>query len=218
MKLKTNNKYKKSKILYIITYVSLFLLILFIIFDLFITLSNKNKIFSDINILPSKEYCLLLGTSKYTRKNTENLFYRYRIDAVKELYNKNYAKKIIISGDNRVKSYNETKYMKNDLIKGDIPQEALIIDSDGFRTIWSISNLFSKYRINEAIVVSQKFHLERAIFIGKIFGLNLIGYTAKPVYGISGLKIQIRERGARLRLLLDLFQYLLNKKEFLRNL
>jgi|GEM_PF-772093 SanA protein len=211
------NLFKKRFTKSIIKFVIFFffiLLIIFTIFDLFITISNKKKIYSSINLLDKKEYCLLLGTSKYTTKKTENLFYKYRIEAVKELYKYNLFNKIILSGDSREKYYDETKFMKNDLLKLDFPEEILIVDTDGYRTIWSVTNLFKKYNIKEAIVVSQDFHLQRALFIGSVFGLNLIGYKAKAVNGLSGLKIQLRERGARVKLFFELICYFFNKNKF----
>ncbi|MEJ5272853.1 MAG: ElyC/SanA/YdcF family protein [Spirochaetota bacterium] len=205
-----NKIYKKYRIL---LYFFSLIFILFIFFDLYITFSTQKYIFSDISLLKDYEFCLLLGTSKYTIKKSENLFYRYRIDAVKNLYDSSKIKKIILSGDSRVSSYDETKYMKKDLLSLKIPPEDLILDIDGFRTIYSIVNLSKKYNIDNALVVSQRFHLERAIFIGNVLGLKLNGFTAKPINGLSGLKILIRERGARARLLFDLLRYFLSNKK-----
>ncbi len=204
-----NKKLKKRlKIIFIlIIVISCFI----IFFDLYISISSKKNIFNDVNKINNFEYCLLLGTSKYTYGKKINLFYQYRIDAVKLLYDNNKITKIILSGDSRKSSYDEPKYMKNDLLKLGISDSILLIDSDGFRTIYSIISLIKKYKIKDALIVSQRFHLERAIFIGKFFGLNLIGFAAKPVYGYSGFKIQVRERGARIRLLLDMLSYFLNK-------
>jgi SanA protein len=200
-------KIKKKVIIFL--YITLFLIFLLLLFDLYISISTQKEIFSDLYSIRNYQYCLLLGTSKYAVKNSENLFYRYRIDTVKNLYESHKVNKIILSGDSRKSSYDETKYMKKDLLNLKIPEENLIVDSDGFRTIYSIMNLVKKYNISDAIVVSQRFHLERAIFIGKILGLKLDGFAAKPIYGFAGLKIQIRERGARVRLLLDLLNYFL---------
>lgn len=204
-----NKKLKKRlKIIFIlIIIISCFI----IFFDLYISISSKKNIFNDVNKINNFEYCLLLGTSKYTYGKKINLFYQYRIDAVKLLYDNNKINKIILSGDSRKSSYDEPKYMKNDLLKLGISDNVLLIDSDGFRTIYSIISLIKKYKIKDALIVSQRFHLERAIFIGKFFGLKLIGFAAKPVYGYSGFKIQVRERGARIRLLLDILSYFLNK-------
>ncbi len=199
------------KILFLIFFI---LFLILISFDIYISLSSKNQIYSEIDKLKKSEFCLLLGTSKYTTKNSENLFYKYRIDAVKRIYDSSIIDKIIVSGDNRTSSYDETKFMKKDLLKLNIPDDVIIIDSDGFRTIFSVINLFNKYKIKDAIVVSQRFHLQRAIFIGKIFGLNLTGFAANPVKGISNLKIQIRERGARIRLIFDLLDFFVLKKIF----
>ncbi|MFN3411672.1 MAG: vancomycin high temperature exclusion protein [Exilispira sp.] len=201
---------KKIKPIIILFYLFIIITLLLLSFDLYITFSTQKFIYDDIFSLPNYQYCLLLGTSKYTVKNSINLYYKYRIESVKYLYENSKIKKIILSGDSRESNYDETKYMKKDLLRMKIPEDILIIDADGFRTIFSILNLYKKYNIDDVIVVSQRFHLERAIFIGRIFGLKLNGFAAKDIDGISKIKIQIRERGARIRLLLDLFLYFTN--------
>lgn len=196
---------KKIKPIKILFYVFIIFILFMITFDLYITFSTQKFIYEDISSIKNYQYCLLLGTSKYTVKKSINLYYKYRIESVKYLHENSKINKIILSGDSRESNYDETKYMKKDLLSMKIPEDILIIDTDGFRTIFSILNLHKKYNIDDVIVVSQRFHLERAIFIGKVFGLKLKGFAAKDIDGISKIKIQIRERGARIRLLFDLF-------------
>ncbi len=188
-------------------YTIIILMVLFLIFDIYVSISSNRKIYKDINSLPDKGYGVLLGTSKYTKNGQINVFYKNRIDAAEDILKNDKISRIIASGDNRNFRYNEPMKMKQDLIKYGISEDRVIIDPDGFRTLYSMLNIAKKYNINEAIIVSQRFHLQRAIFIGKFLGLELIGYEAKNVSGMANIKIQIRERGARLKMIFDILYF-----------
>lgn len=80
-----------------------------------ISLSVQNNIYRDIENIPNQEVGVLLGTTPGV--NGGNLFFKTRIEAAKELYERGRIKHIIVSGDNSNDSYNEPEYMKNALIK-----------------------------------------------------------------------------------------------------
>jgi SanA protein len=174
---------------------------------MYVSISSNKKIYKDLNSLPDKDYGVLLGTSKYTKNGKINVFYKNRIDAAKDILINDKISRIIASGDNRNFRYNEPMKMQQDLVKSGISEDRVIIDPDGFRTLYSMLNIAKKYNIKEAIIVSQRFHLQRAIFIGKFLGLELIGYEAKNVSGMANIKIQVRERGARLKMIFDIVYF-----------
>ena len=139
-------------------------------------------------------YCaILLGTSKYVRGGRRNLYYKYRIEAAIKLYSSGKCRKIIVSGDNGTKYYNEPRAMKEDLIKAGVRKEDVICDYAGFRTLDSIIRFKKIFGRQRGVVVSQKFHNERAIYIGRAYGIELYGYNALDVGVRSGLKTRLRE-------------------------
>ncbi|WP_446010355.1 SanA/YdcF family protein [Candidatus Electrothrix sp.] len=149
-------------------------------------------------------YCaILLGTSKYLRGGNRNFYYKYRIEAAVKLYASGKCRKIIVSGDNGTKYYNEPKAMKEDLIKAGVRKVDIISDYAGFRTLDSIIRFKKIFGQQRGIVVSQKFHNERAVYIGRAYGIELYGYNALDVGIRSGLKTRFREILSRVMCVLD---------------
>ena len=121
--------------------------------------------YNTINKLPQNDVALVLGTSKYTVNGYQNPYFYYRIEAAAKLYQAKKVKHILVSGDNRLKSYNEPKEMQQALEKRGIPTKAITLDYAGFRTLDSVvrsKEVFGQKRIT---IVSQKFHNHRALFI-----------------------------------------------------
>ncbi|MCI5212327.1 MAG: hypothetical protein D3910_26890, partial [Candidatus Electrothrix sp. ATG2] len=131
------------------------------------------------------------------------LYYTYRIEAAARLYAKGGCKKIIVSGDNETRQYNEPRNMKNDLIKAGVPKADIICDYAGFRTLDSIIRFKKVFGRQRGVVISQQFHNERAIYIGRAYGIELYGYNAQDVGGHSGLKTRLREVFSRVMCVLD---------------
>ena len=160
-------------------------------------------------------YCaILLGTAKYLRGGRENLYYTYRIEAAKRLYDSGGCRKIIVSGDNGTRQYNEPRTMRKDLIKAGVRKEDIICDYAGFRTLDSIIRFKKVFGRERGVVISQKFHNERAVYIGRAYGIELYGYNAPDVGLRSGLKIRLREILSRVMCLLDV-ELLHTKPRFL---
>jgi len=191
---------------------TLFILSLLLTFTLiasyfWIEIQTKERVYFDINKIPAKKVALLLGTAKYSKQGHGiiNLYFRYRIDAVVELYKAKKIQHIIASGDNRTKYYNEPINMQKSLIERGIPKKAITLDYAGFRTLDSIVRCQKVFSQNDIIVVSQPFHNKRAIFISDYYGMKTIGFNAKPVAFRFDMKTPIREYFARFKAVLDLY-------------
>jgi len=169
-----------------------------------ITRKTKEFITENINELKPEKVGLLLGTSKFLKSGKPNEFFFNRIDAAVRLYNENKIKYIIISGDNSHKSYNEPRDMKNELIKRGIPDTCIHLDYAGFRTLDSVVRAKEIFGQSSFIVISQKFHNERAVFIARKKGIKAYGYNAKDVSAYKGFKTKVRELIARDKAMLDL--------------
>ncbi len=185
------------------------LLLLLIIASIYIAnrivVSNaQNKTFYNVEDISPTKVGLLLGTGKYNKKGYINQYYKNRITATVELYKQGKIAYILISGDNGRKGYNEPEEMKKDLIKQGIPKNKIYLDYAGFRTLDSIIRAKKIFGQKKLIVISQKFHNERAIYIGEYYGMNIIGFNAKDVNNNFGLKTKIREKLARVKMIIDL--------------
>lgn len=162
-------------------------------------------IFSNTLEMPHTKVGLLLGTSKYNRAGNPNLFFRYRIDAAVELYNSNKVDYLLVSGDNRTLSYNEPRDMRRALLARGIPDSVIYLDYAGIRTFDSVIRCYKVFGQSTFTIISQEFHLERALFIARHFGLSAIGFEARSVPDVYSIRTAIREYFARLKAVLDVY-------------
>ncbi len=154
--------------------------------------------------IPKNRVGLVLGTSKRLTDGQPNPYYIYRINATIELFRAGKIDFILVSGDNGSRYYNEPNTFKKDLVKSGIPEEKIFLDYAGFRTLDSMVRAKSIFGLDSVTVISQEFHIERAIYLAEKKGLNAIGFNAKDVSGNQGLQVRLREYLARVKVFLDL--------------
>lgn len=166
--------------------------------------STENKIYKCADSIPKHKTAIVLGTGKYIRKNYVNPYYKYRIDAAVKLFNANKTTYFIASGDNHIINYNEPKNIKNDLVKNGIRENNIYLDYAGFRTLDSMVRCKKIFGQDSIIVISQPFHLYRAIYIAKHYDINAVGFEATDVHVKYGYGVRIREVLARVKAFIDL--------------
>ena len=168
-----------------------------------IELDTKKFVTSDLEKLPNEKVGLLLGTSKLLSNGKENAYFLYRIDATEKLYKTGKIRNVLISGDNSKKNYNEPGDMMNELIKRGIPKEKIYLDFAGFRTLDSVVRAKEIFGQNSFIIISQKFHNERAVYLARKNGIEAYGFNAKDVNKYFGFKTKVREYFARAKVFVD---------------
>ncbi len=178
--------------------------------NLIIIKSTQDDIYETVASTPVKEVGLILGTSRYTSWGGTNLYFKYRINAAAALYKSGKIKHIIVSGDNSLKSYNEPREMLNALMAKGIPEDAITLDFAGFRTLDSVVRCKEVFGQSDIIIISQRFHVERALFIANKYSMKAIGFAAKDVPDQYSYKTKYREYLAKTKAVIDL--YLINKK------
>jgi SanA protein len=164
----------------------------------------EGKTYNSTSQIPKNQVGLILGTSKKIIGGQPNPYYENRISATVALYNANKINFILVSGDNGSIYYNEPNTMKKDLVAKGIPEEHIFLDYAGFRTLDSMVRAKEVFGLTEVTVISQKFHNERAIYIAEKKGLKAIGFNATDIAFESGLRVQLREYFARVKVFLDL--------------
>lgn len=182
-------------------------LLLFVIFGSYywIKFSTHHKLTSDIEQIEPQKTALVLGTSKRVVGGRTNLFFKYRMEAVKRLFDHNKIKYVIVSGDNSIMEYNESRDMKLYLMNIGIPEDRIIEDFAGFSTLDSVIRAKEVFGQDSVIIVSQPFHNERAVFIAKNHGIHAVGYNAKAVTSKYSLKTHLREYLARVKCMGDIY-------------
>jgi SanA protein len=183
--------------------VSCFVLVI-ILANLVIVIVSSGYIENNIEKITPQKTALVLGTSSHLRSGTPNPFFRYRISAAAELYHTGKVQYILLSGDNRTIYYNEPQRMKNELLKYDIPDSVIYLDYAGLRTLDSVIRCSEIFGQDSFIIVSQKFHNQRAVFLARVHGLKATAYNATDVNTQSGVRTYTRELFARVKVFIDL--------------
>ena len=161
-------------------------------------------VYTEIEEVPSREYGLLLGTTRIVRGGHLNEYFLRRIRAAVRLYRAGKVKKIIVSGDNRRREYNEPQDMKEALMAEGVPEAAILMDFAGFRTLDSLVRTRNVFGVTTFTVISQKFHCERAVYLARAKDLDAVGFAAEEVPARFKFKNAFREPLARAKAFLDL--------------
>ncbi len=138
------------------------------------------KSFSDVARVPAAEVALVLGTAPIGPEGGPNRYFVYRLDAAAALYKAGKAKYFIVSGT-REGRYDEPTAMRAGLVERGVPAEAIYRDFGGDRTLDSIVRARRIYGQTRLIIVSQRFHLARALFLALHEGIEAWGFEARDV-------------------------------------
>lgn len=124
---------------------------------------------------------------------------RDRLEKAVDLYEAGVSDKIIVSGDHRDEYYNEVYTMKWFLVEAGIPSEDIFMDHGGLSTYDSMYRAVDMFSVKKAVIVTQKYHMYRAIYIAKSLGIDAYGVNAKEVTYSGQFKRDVREVLARIK-------------------
>ena len=139
----------------------------------------------------SVDFAIIFGAGVYGTTPSEML--KERLETGISLY----KNKILMSGDHGKKYYDEVTVMKNYAVEKGIPPENIYIDYAGFSTYDTVIRAKEIFNIKNAILVTQEYHLYRALYIGKSLGIKVYGISATKHKYIGQLYREIREILAR---------------------
>ncbi|WP_109830277.1 SanA/YdcF family protein [Reichenbachiella versicolor] len=167
--------------------------------------STSDHIVEDTRELLGAEAGLVFGTSQYLKEGGGNPFFEKRIDAAYQLLASGKVEKLIVSGSKDSIYYNEAKAMKQALLQKGVSEEKIILDDFGNRTIHSISRLKNVYKIDQCVLVTQKYHAYRALFIAEKLGVDAVCFVADSPSWIEHSPAILREVVARPKAIIDLY-------------
>jgi len=204
-----------------LVFVAIALVFVFLISsNIWVWYATRERVYDKVDEVPQNDVALVLGTSRYTENGEDNPFFVYRIQTATLLYKKGKIKHIIVSGDNNTKYYNEPKEMRDALLDQGIPYRAITLDYAGFRTLDSIVRCKEIFGQNKILIITQKFHSYRAIFIGDFYDMETTAIAARNLPLSSSFKVEFRETLARSKAVLDLYVFqetprIMGKKEII---
>lgn len=152
---------------------------------------------------------LVLGTSKLLRSGAPNPYFTGRIQAAAALYAAGKARYLIVSGSQAhggrgAGGYDEPSDMRDALVSAGVPAERIYRDYAGFRTLDSVLRVHQVFGQDRVIVVSQRFHLQRALYLAQRHGLAFQGLAASEPPLRWGWPVRVREAGSRMRAVSDI--------------
>ena len=173
--------------------------------DIAVRLNARNVIYDDIAAVPYNKVGLLLGPAPVTPQGEHNYYFDYRIEAATALFNAGKVDYILVSGDNHVKTYDEATCMRDSLMAHGVPENRIVLDYAGFRTLDSVVRAKEIFGQDSLTIISQQFHNERAVYLAEHSGMTVVAYNAKDVTRTDKwLKIHTRELLARVKMFIDL--------------
>jgi SanA protein len=164
---------------------------------LFVGLSQVEP---DLTRLPAGATGLVLGTAPRLAGGAgPNPFFEARMESG----NVNH---LLLSGDNRRADYNEPVAMREALRQRGLPDAALTLDYAGFRTLDSVVRAKKVFQLEKnVVVITDDFHLPRALFLAHQTGLHAVGFPATPVPWKRSYRTRFREYFSRVRACLDVY-------------
>lgn len=141
--------------------------------------------------------CIMVLGASVKNDGTPSLMLRDRLDLAIELYKKGVAPKLLFSGDNGQVVYNEVNVMKNYAVNAGVPEEDIFLDHAGFSTYESAYRAGYIFRVESRVVVTQKYHLYRAVYGCRSMGIDVLGAASDQRAYVGQEKREIREVLAR---------------------
>ena len=188
----------KYMIVKIIIIIIILLIILVFGINFYVKSSTKKQIIdneSELSNLSDVDCILILGAG--VRNNAPSPMLEDRLLKGIELYNKNISNKIIMSGDHGREEYDEVNIMKDFAINKGIKSEDIFMDHAGFSTYESIYRAKEIFEAKKIIIVTQSYHLYRALYIANSLGIEAYGVSADLRTYTNQLSREIREIVAR---------------------
>lgn len=185
-----------KKIFKYILIVLIVIILVPVIINFYVILSTKNRIVSGYSeLLTDIDYIVILGAG--IRRGKPSPMLEDRLKTGISLYNNDISNKILITGDHMNDDYDEVTVMKNYLLEHGIPEEDIITDNYGISTYDSIYRVKNVYKSSKVVIVSQRYHLYRALFLSDNLDLESYGVEADLRYYYGQWYREIREILAR---------------------
>lgn len=199
----------KKKLLIIASLVFLLTGSTIVVCDLMVAHNAKDRLYDNVANIPHREVGLILGTSPVSTWNgRRNYYFDYRVKAGADLYKAGKVDWLVVSGGdyrNSENGYDEPCAMRDSLMKHGVDSSRIILDYDGTRTLNSITKMRDVYCQDSIIIISQKYHNERALYQSNHIGVEAIGYNARtPERRTSWWRNRGREVLARVKLFIDI--------------
>jgi vancomycin permeability regulator SanA len=158
--------------------------------------------------VPAAPIALVLGAQVYA-DGTPSAFLVARLDIARRLLADGKVRAILVSGDHREWRYNEPGAMATWLREHGVPMTKIVVDYAGFDTYDSCARARRVFGVRKAIVVTQTYHLDRAVTECRALGVDTagVGDDSARIYRRPWLNSAVRERGAAVKAIIDVVSH-----------
>ena len=159
---------------------------------------------AELDRVPKAPVALVLGAQVYP-SGTPSAFLAGRLDLAKRLYDAGLVEVVLVSGDNGAREYNEPDAMRAYLVDAGVPADKVVADYAGFDTYDSCSRAQRIFGVDRLTVVTQGYHLPRAVATCRALGLDVNGVGDESVRGTEAWRRgALRDQVACVKTVLDL--------------
>jgi SanA protein len=144
--------------------------------NIFVKNKTNHLIYNNINEIQNTNVGIIFGAG--INGDQPSKYLKDRLDAGILLYKSKKINKILLSGDNGNDEHDELTVMKNYCFQNGVDTTKIYLDYAGFDTYSTMFRAKNIFKIDKAILISQKYHLNRAIYIGDKLGVKSIGFSA----------------------------------------
>ncbi len=173
--------------------------------NLWIVLSTRDRVFDAVDRIEEREIGVVLGTSKKIGPDTPNAHFVNRLDAAAALFQEGKVKQLLVSGYRDSQYYDETRDMIAKLKELGVPEHVILADDQGIRTLDSVARAKTVFGLERIVIISDDFHVNRALFIAERYGIDAIALRSESVGYVSSRKVRFREYFARVKPVIDLY-------------
>jgi SanA protein len=168
-----------------------------------VLIDARGKTADSLDAVPQAQAALVLG-AQVKPDGTPSAMLADRIAAAEELYRAGKVQKLLLSGDHGRREYDEVGTMRRALLARGVPAEDVFTDHAGFDTWDSAQRARRVFGVDSVIVVTQDFHMARALYSAHRAGLRATGYPAdRRRYGRVLARLRLREALARVKVVAD---------------
>ncbi len=161
--------------------------------------STKTKIIAADEATGINADCIIVLGAGIRRDGSPSPMLEDRILAGIDLYNRGISDRLLMSGDHSTKNYDEVNTMKAYAVKNGILSEHVFMDHAGISTYDSIYRAREIFQASKIIIVSQSYHLYRALYIANALGIEAYGISADPRIYAGQEARELREKAARVK-------------------
>lgn len=169
----------------------------------YILLSARGDFTDDVDEVPPAQTALVLG-AQVKADGSMSLMLADRVERAVELWETGRVERILVSGDHSDWAYDEPDTMRMALQRAGVPAHVIFEDHAGFDTWSSVVRAKEVFNVRDAVIITQGFHISRALFLADAAGLDATGLTSDiHPYGERGTSVKVREVLARVKAIGD---------------